>query len=111
MRTGDRAIPFRDISDTCKPVMEQLCRRWLPAGHKSGNWWVSACPWRQDKTPSLMVSLTTGHWEDRGAAHAGKESGDPIKLFWAIYGGDMVDAADAVATIVGHPWRRQARRA
>ncbi len=111
MRTGDQAIPFRDISDTCKPVLEQLCRRWLPKGHRSGSWWVAPCPWRQDKTPSLMVSLTTGHWEDRGAALPEKDRGDPIKLYACIYGRDMVDAANDVAILVGHPWRRQQRRA
>lgn len=107
MRTDDNRIPFRDIVATSVRVMEQLCRRWLPTGHRSGNWWVSSCPWRTDKTASLMVSLTTGHWEDRGAATAGKEKGDPIDLFIALYGGDHVDAADAIARIVGHSWRKR----
>jgi hypothetical protein len=105
-------VPFRNIVAKCIPVMESLCRRWLPQGHRSGSWWVSPCPWRADKTPSLMVSLTTGHWEDRGAAIAGKEKGDPLKLFLCLYPGscrDMVDAADQVARIVGHEFR-QARR-
>ncbi len=102
-------IPFSDIRDKAKPCLQGLCQRWLPKGHRSGSWWVGSCPWREDKNASLMVSLTTGHWEDRGAAHAGKDSGDIVKLFACIYGGDMVDAADAVAQLVGHEFRKARR--
>jgi len=109
MRPDAKPIPFREIADACKPVMEQLCRRWLPHGHRSGNWWVSSCPWREDKKASLMVSLTTGHWEDRGAALVGKDRGDPVKLYSCIYGKDAVDSANDVAMIVGHPWRKVRR--
>lgn len=103
-------IPFRDIADTAKNVAELLCRRWLPTGHRSGAWWVCSCPWRQDKNASLMVSLTTGHWEDRGGAVPGKEKGDLVRLYFCIYSShcrDMVDAADAVARIINHPWRKR----
>lgn len=100
-------IPFKDIGEKAKPVAEALCRRWLPEGHRSGNWWKACVPWRPDRTPSLAVSLTTGHWKDMGNAHPGKESGDMIKLFALLYNTDMVDAADAVAQIVGHEWRKR----
>jgi CHC2 zinc finger len=109
MQADARAIPFRDICDKAKPVLESLCRRWLPQGHRSGAWWVTSCPWRQDKKASLMVSLTTGHWEDRGGAISGKEKGDVIKLCSILHSVDMVDAADAVARIVGHDWRKGRR--
>lgn len=100
-------IPFRDIAESCRPVAETLCRRWLPHGHRSGNWWKATVPWRPDKTPSLAVSLTTAHWKDLGNAHPGRESGDMIKLFSIIYGVSMVEAADAVAQTVGHSWRKR----
>lgn len=101
------AIPFREIHDKATLVCEQLCQRWLPRGHRSGNWWIAPCPWRKDTTASLGVSLTTGHWKDFGNASPSREGGDLIKLFTCIYGGDMVDAADSVARIVGHDWRRR----
>ena len=102
-------IPFQELREKAKPCLESICRRWLATGHRSGAWWVASCPWRKDDTASLGVSLTTGHWKDFGAAIPGKESGDIVKLFACIYGGDMVDAADAVARIVGHDWRKARR--
>lgn len=99
-------IPFAEIQDKCVPVVESLCRRWLGAGHKTGGWWVANVPWRNDKTASLGVSFKTGRFQDFGAD--GKR-GDMIKLFSLIYGTDMVDAADAVAQIVGHPFRKARR--
>jgi DNA primase len=103
-------IPFREIQDKAIPHVEALCRRWLASGHRSGNWWIANCPWRKDDTASLGVSLTTGRWQDFGAASPGREKGDLVKLFSCIYGSDLVSAADAVAQIVGHPFR-QSRRA
>lgn len=103
------AIPFQEIRDKARPVLESLCRRWLPTGHRSGNWWVANCPWRKDSTASLGVSLTTGHWQDFGGAVAGRESGDIVKLCACCHNIDMVDAADTVARNVGHDWRKARR--
>lgn len=105
-------VPFQDINAKAKIVTEALCRRWLPHGHRTGNWWVCSCPWRDDKKASLIVSLTSGHWEDRGGAIAGKEGGDLMKLYACLYPEhckDMVDAADAVAQLVGHTFRKSRR--
>lgn len=100
-------IPFRAICEKALPHTESLCRRWLPTGRRSGNWWIANCPWREDSTASLGVSLTTGHFKDFGNAHPGKEGGDLIRLFSCIYGWDMVDSADAVARLVGHEFRKR----
>lgn len=105
----NNAIPFQEIQDRARNSAEALCRRWLPTGHRSGNWWVTNCPWRKDDTASLGVSLTTGRWQDFGAATVGREKGDMVKLFACLYGVDMVAAADGVARIVGHDFR-MARR-
>jgi hypothetical protein len=104
-----RTVPFREICDAAKPVLESICRRWLPQGHRSGAWWVANCPWRKDDKASLGVSLTTGHWIDFGAAQSGREKGDVINLFIAIYGGSKVEAAESVARLVGHEWRKACR--
>lgn len=106
------SIPFGEISESCKGLLQSLCQRWLPHGHRSGNWWVCSCPWRDDKTASLGVSLSSGLWQDFGGAVIGKERGDMIKLFLLLYPQsckDMVDAADSVAQIVGHPFRKTRR--
>lgn len=98
-------IPFASINARATAVAAQLCQRWLPTGHRSGQWWLARCPWREDKTPSLGVSLTTGNWKD----FAMGDHGDWVDLFMRLYGGDKANAAESIAIIVGHEWRRQRR--
>lgn len=71
-----RRIPYDEANAILRRDIKGLCRGLLPRGRATGQWWVASVPWREDKTPSLGVSLTTGHWED----FATKERGSPIDL-------------------------------
>lgn len=94
-------IPFADIQAAALPYTEELCRRWLPAGKKTGDWWLAATPWREDKNPSLIVSLTTGKWQDRARG----DHGDIFDIYQKLYAVSAREAASDIAQIVGHPWR------
>ena len=91
-------MPFKEINEAAARHAEALCKRWLPAGKRHGGWWVASTPWREDRNPSLGVSVRTGKWRD----FANGERGDFIDLYQKLYGGTSVDAARAVARVVGH---------
>lgn len=97
-------IPFQEIQERAAQVAEAIARRWLPNGQRNGGWWVCNVPWREDKHPSFGLSLSTGRWKD----FAGGEKGDVIDLYQRLYGGTKVDAAKAVARVIGHPFGDEA---
>lgn len=97
------AIPFREIRAAALPHADELCRRWLPNGKRAGAWWQAQVPWREDRNPSLGVSLSTGRWCD----FATGETGDLIDLWARIQHLPLTTAASDIAQIVGHPWRER----
>lgn len=59
-------LPFTEAKAALVAMLPSLCKRYLPNGKRSGDWWVASVPWREDKNPSLGLSLTTGRWVDFG---------------------------------------------
>jgi DNA primase len=88
----------KDIKDSLQPwQIEAICKDWLPDGKKQGGWWVVKCPWREDKDPSLGVSLTTGRWQD----FARGDHGDMMDLSMKLYGGTLAETIDGFAEMLG----------
>lgn len=90
-------LSFRDVADAAGANAEAMCRRLLPKGRRSGNWWMAAVPWRTDRNPSLGVSLTTGVWKD----FARGDTGDLIDLIHRQRGGTKLDAMKELARLLG----------
>lgn len=87
-------LPFTEAKTTLLGMLPALCKRYLPHGKKSGDWWLASVPWRHDKNPSLGVSLTSGRWFD----FADPDSrGDIIDLIAKI---ENVSTADVVRRVV-----------
>lgn len=94
-------LPFTDVQEHAKRDAAVICARWLPNGKRQGVWWVVATPWREDRNPSLGVSLTSGKWRD----FATGEKGDFVDLAQRLgLARDRVSALRAVARMVGHPF-------
>ena len=91
-------LSFRAVSEAASANAEALCRRLLPAGQRKGDWWLCSVPWRPDKNPSFIVSLTTGKWKD--CARQG-EHGDFIDLVQRQRGLSNAEAMKEVARLLG----------
>jgi len=76
---------------------EALCADWLSDGKRQGGWWLACSPWRDDKNPSLGVSLTTGRWRDFTTG----DHGDMIDLSMRIFGGTLADTVKGFAEMLG----------
>jgi DNA primase len=76
---------------------EALCRGWLPDGKRQGGWWVCRTPWRDDRTPSFGVSLTTGYWRD----FATGEKGDMFDLSMRLFGDSLKGTLEGFAEMLG----------
>jgi hypothetical protein len=93
-----RSLKIRDIKDRLSAShIAALCQAWLPNGKRQGGWWISTTPWREDRNPSLGVSLTTGHWRD----FATGERGDMLDLSMKLFGGTLVDTISGFAEMLG----------
>lgn len=93
-----RIINIKDVKDRLTPAhIEALCKAWLPDGKRQGGWWMAKAQWRNDNTPSLGVSLTTGHWKDFG----GTESGDMIDLSMKLFGDSLRETIQGFAEMLG----------
>lgn len=77
--------------------IEALCRSWLPNGKRQGNWWVCCNPWRNDRTPSLGVSFTSGRWQDFGSG----ECGDMIDLSMRLFGDSLKETVEGFTEMLG----------
>jgi len=77
--------------------IEALCKAWLSHGRRQGGWWVCTSPWRDDRSPSLGVSLTTGLWRD----FATGERGDMIDLSMRLFGDSLKDTLEGFAEMLG----------
>jgi DNA primase len=91
-------ITIQDIKERIGPAqVETLCREWLPGGKRQGGWWMARTPWRDDRSPSLGVSLSTGYWRDFG----GGDSGDMIDLCQKIHGSTLAETLEAFKEMLG----------
>lgn len=93
-----RSHSIKDIKDRLGPAhFYALCQDWLPDGKKQGSWWVATTPWREDRNPSLGVSLTTGMWRD----FATGEKGDMLDLSMKLFGDTLADTIQGFAEMLG----------
>lgn len=93
-----RSITIQDIkAHLHSSHYEALCREWLPDGKRQGGWWLACSPWRDDKNPSLGVSLTTGRWRDFTTG----DHGDMLDLSMRIFGGTLADTVKGFAEMLG----------
>jgi DNA primase len=69
----------------------------LPTGKRQGGWWVCCNPWREDKNPSLGVSLSSGQWKD----FASGERGDMIDLSMRLFGDSLAETIDGFKEMLG----------
>lgn len=93
-----RSITIQDVkAHLHSSHYEALCREWLPDGKRQGGWWLACSPWRDDKNPSLGVSLTTGRWRDFTTG----DHGDMLDLSMRIFGGTLADTVKGFAEMLG----------
>lgn len=90
-------VPFDTVKAAAGAHAEAFCRRYLPQGKRTGNWWLAPVPWRPDKNPSLIVSLQSGRWQDK----ARNEFGDLTDLLARLDGCTLAEAATRLASMMG----------
>ena len=90
-------IPLDAIKDGAREQIETLAPKLLPHGQRRGNWWVARCPWRDDKKPSLHLSLTTTYYRDYGTS----DSGTILDLVMKLDGCSLAAAAETLAGLLG----------
>lgn len=95
---NSRSITIGDIKDRLTSShIEALCKAWLPDGKRQGGWYVSCAPWREDRNPSLGVSLSTGRWKD----FATGDRGDMIDLSMRLFGDSLQETLEGFAEMLG----------
>lgn len=96
--SAPRIITIADVKDRLTPAhIETLCRAWLPEGKRQGGWWVVKTPWRDDNSPSLGVSLTSGRWKD----FATGDQGDMIDLSMRLFNDTLKETIQGFAEMLG----------
>ena len=93
-------VPFDEIKERAIPFAEGIGQRLIPGCTVKGGWYVVSSPWREDRNPSLGISLTTGRWRD----FATGDRGDMVDLWHRITKDTMVESARAIARMIQHPF-------
>lgn len=92
-------INFGLINDRALASLDSLLAQWLPDGKREGREYKALNPKRADgKLGSFSINLTTGAWADFATDDKG---GDPVSLYAYLYNLSQLDAARAVADLVG----------
>lgn len=92
-------VDFDKIKREALARANELVPLWLPAGKYEGREWVSTNPRRSDKSAgSFKVNCSTGIWSDFATGEAG---GDLISLHAYLFGSSQLDAALALAELLG----------
>lgn len=91
-------VHLADIKAAALSQIEVLAPRLLPQGRRVGSWWVALSPWRDDRRPSLHLSLTTTYYRDWGDAGVG---GTILDLVMRLDGCDLATAAATLADLLG----------
>lgn len=94
----DRSI-FEKVNTIALPILEGLCQQWLPGGRTEAREYVALNPLRADRTlGSFRINLTSGRWSDFATSDRG---GDPVSYYAYINRLSQIDAARALARILG----------
>lgn len=92
-------INFGLINDRALASLDSLLAQWLPDGKREGREYKALNPKRADsKLGSFSINLTTGAWADFATDDKG---GDPVSLYAYLHNLSQLDAARAVADLVG----------
>lgn len=100
-----RSIAFRRIAEAALSRADDIVRRWLPDGRRTGHEWVARNPRRADRRlGSFKVNLATGRWGDFSTGDGG---GDLISLAAFLHSLDQAAAAKSLAEMLGiEPYER-----
>ena len=94
-----RAIDFAEVNTAALAVLPTLACRWAPQGVRRGVEWVALNPRRQDRRlGSFSINLRTGRWADFAT---GEKGGDVVSLAAYLSGVGQVEAARALANMLG----------
>lgn len=92
-------IDFKQVADAALNNARRLLHEWLPGGDWSGDEYKPHNPTRDDRHKgSFVISAKTGKWIDNATGDSG---GDLISLYAYIHYISQIDAARAVAEMVG----------
>jgi hypothetical protein len=95
-------IDFDRINQAALAALPALCARWLTDGCRRGREWIARNPRRLDRNPgSFKVNLVTGRWADFAVTERGASGGDPVSLAAYLGAVSQVEAARAVARMLG----------
>lgn len=90
-------LDFAAINAAALPILETLCRRWLPGGKRIGAEWTCGSL-HGEAGKSCKINLRTGRWADFAA---GRRGGDPVSLAAAVAGIGQAEAARNLARMLG----------
>jgi hypothetical protein len=92
-------VDFEAVNKVALPLLESLCRQWLPQGRRVGREWISINPTRSDLHPgSFSVNIRTGRWADFAV---GDKGGDVVSLAAYLFGTSQIEAARTLALTLG----------
>jgi len=92
-------VDFSRVNRAAIAVLPALLARWLPDGRKIGHEYVARNPRRSDRNAgSFRINLHTGKWADFAT---GDKGGDPVSLAAYLAGTNQLEAARAVAKMLG----------
>jgi len=92
-------LDFAAINRAALSALPALLARWLPDGARNGVEYVARNPRRSDRRPgSFSVNMRTGRWGDFAT---GDKGGDPISLAAYLHGMRQIEAARALADMLG----------
>ncbi len=92
-------VDFDAINRAAMANLPAILERWLSDGRREGAEWVARNPRRADRHKgSFKVNLRTGKWADFAT---GDKGGDPVSLAAYLSGCSQVEAARALAAMLG----------
>ena len=92
-------IDFKRVNHVALLILPSLLTRWLPEGRIEGSEYVARNPTRIDRRlGSFKVNIQTGKWADFST---GDRGGDVISLAAYLPGKGQVEAARALADVLG----------
>jgi len=101
MTSRRERVDFDRINRAAMANLLAILARWLPDGSRKGNEWVARNPRRPDRNRgSFKVNLNNGKWADFAISVRG---GDPVSLAAYLSGCSQIEAARALAAMLGIP--------
>ena len=96
-KRGAGRIDIAEVARAALPHLTALCQRWLPGGRLEGREWTVGSL-RGEPGRSCRVNTATGRWCDFST---GERGGDAVSLAAAIARCSQIEAARALAAMLG----------